>query len=137
MEERHIQKRAESLGTALKILSVLLVISGVSLLTALLFLAGPETLELAAEEVMIPGSAVMAIAVVLLLLVVASGLVSLYRPHYGWLFLFFTASLVLLMGLLMGTRTVPLTIVSFFVMMVLSLLLWASAVVYYFWDLYT
>jgi hypothetical protein len=137
MEDLLIQKRAERLGTTLQYLSALLVITGVSLLTAILFLVDKEVMELAAEEIMMPGSAVMAIAVALLLFVVASGLVSLYRVRYGWLAVFAVASMVLLMGLLMGTGTVFPTAFSFTVVMIVSLLLWADAVVYYFWDLYT
>jgi hypothetical protein len=137
MKNPKTQKRIEILDTSLRILSALLVIAGVSLLTAVLFLVNREILELAAEEIMITGDAVKVIAVALLLLVVVSGLVSLYRLRYGWLVVFSTASLVLLMGLLMGAGTISLTMVSFIVMMVLSLLLWAAAVIHYFWDLYT
>jgi hypothetical protein len=137
MDELSLQRRVGLLDTSLKLLSALLVTMGVSLLTAVLFMVNEKVLKIAGEEIMISDRTVMAVAVALLLLVVASGLVSLYRLRYGWLLVFFIASLVLLMGLLMGTRTNTLIMVSFFVMMFLSLLLWADAVVFYFWDLYT
>jgi len=137
MEDLLFKRRVEHMGVSLKILSALLVILGVCLLTVVLFMVDGQTLELVAEEILMPEATVMAVTVLLLLLVVASGLVSLYRIRYGWIAVFFVASLVLLMGLLLGTRTILLTRVSFFVMMILSLITWANAVVYYFWDLYT
>ena len=137
MEESHILKRLEWIGVALKLLSAIQVIIGVSILTVILFMVNAQTLALAAEEIMIPGETILAIAVMLLLLLTASGLVSLYRVRYGWVFVFTVASLILLMGLLLGTGTVLLTRISFCVMMILSAVVWAGAVVYYFWDLYT
>jgi hypothetical protein len=137
MEDLFVQLRAKRLDTALRYLAALLVTIGVSVLTVVLFLANREVPELFSGEILIPGDAVMGIAVALLLLTVASGLISLYRVRYGWLAVFFVASLVLLIGLLMGTRTVFPGLASFLVMMILSLLLWADAVVYYLWDLYT
>lgn len=137
MEDLFVQLRAKRLDAALTYLAALLVTIGVSVLTAVLFLANREVLEPFSEQILIPRSAIMGIAVALLLLTVASGLISLYRVRYGWLAVFFTAALVLLMGLLMGTGTIFPVMVSFLGMMILSLLLWADALVYYFWELYT
>jgi len=137
MEDSVTVHRAARLSRALKYLSTLLVVTGVSLLTSVLFLVDRELLELVSDQIMMAGSAVMLIAAALLVLVVVSGLVSHFRVPYGWFFVFFTAATTLLMGLLMGTGTILPTLLSFSALMVLSLLLWATAIVYYFWDLYT
>lgn len=135
MEES--QERVQSIGVSLKLLSAFQIIASVCLITVLLFSVKTGMLEKAGDEIRMSGRSILYIAVILLLLVAASGLVSLYRIRYGWIFTFLVASLVLLMGLLLGTRTIVMTRVSFFVMMTISAVAWASAVVHYFWDLYT
>jgi hypothetical protein len=135
MEES--QERVQSIGVSLKLLSAFQIIASVCLITVLLFLVKTGMLEKAGDEIRMSGRSILYIAVILLLLVAASGLVSLYRIRYGWMFTFFVASLVLLIGLLLGTRTIVMTRISFFVMMIISAVAWAGAVVHYFWDLYT
>ena len=120
MEES--QERVQSIGVSLKLLSAFQIIASVCLITVLLFLVKTGMLEKAGDEIRMSGRSILYIAVILLLLVAASGLVSLYRIRYGWIFSFCIASLVLLMGLLLGTGTILLTRISFFVIAIL--LIW-------------
>ncbi len=136
MEEILEKKRLERVTAALKILSAIQVVAAVFVLTLVLNIVNTETLDLAAEEIMMPGGTILAVAVILLLLLTASGIVALRRVRYGWVFSFLVGTLVLLMMFLLGTGTITLTRISFFTMMVFSLLAWAVAVLYYFWDLY-
>jgi len=137
MEELPDKRRLELVTTFLKILSAVQVVASVSVLTLILFIVNPETLALAEEEIMMPGQTILAVAVTLLLLLTASGIVALYRVRYGWVFSFLVGTLVLLMAFLLGPGSITLTRMSFSTMMVLSLVTWAGAVVYYLWDLYT
>ena len=131
------EKRVKTITYALKILGAVQVIAGVCIATALLFLVSPEAMELAAEEIMMPAKAVNNVGLALMFLVVAGGIVSVIRIPYGWLFAFLVATVVLLMALLMGPREIPSVKFAFIGLLVLSLVCWADAVVYYYHDLYS
>lgn len=137
METDILEKRRKKITIALKALGAVQVIAGVLIATALLFLVTPETMELAAEEIMMPAKAVSRVGLVLMFLVVAGGVASVIRVPGGWLFAFLVATVVLLMALLMGPREIPSVKFSFIGLLVLSLVCWADAVVYYFHDLYS
>ncbi len=131
------EKRVKTITYALKALGAVQVIAGVCIATALLFLVSPEAMELAAEEIMMPAKAVNNVGLALMFLVVAGGIVSVIRIPYGWLFAFLVATVVLLMALLMGPREIPSVKYAFIGLLVLSLVCWADAVVYYYHDLYS
>ena len=137
MEEPLATGGLKRIAVSLKILSALQVVPAVFLLTLILTIDNSGILELAADEIMMPGRSILTMAVALLLLLIASGIVALLRMRYGWVFSFSVGTLVLLMTFLLGPGTITLTKISFFTMMGLSLVVWAQAVVYYFWDLYT
>jgi hypothetical protein len=86
---------------------------------------------------MMDGKAIQVVALLLMFLMVATGITSVLKVRWGWLFSFTVASVVLVMALLMGPGTIPITKWSFLGLMVLSLINWAAAVVYYYHDLYT
>ncbi len=131
------EKRVKTITFALKALGAVQVIAGVCIATALLFLVSPEAMELAAEEIMMPAKAVNNVGLALMFLVVAGGIVSVIRIPYGWLFAFLVATVVLLMALLMGPREIPSVKFAFIGLLVLSLVCWADAVIYYYHDLYS
>ena len=110
---------------------------GVCIATALLFLVSPEAMELAAEEIMMPAKAVQNVGLTLMFLVVVGGVASVIRIPLGWVFAFLVATVVLLMALLMGPREIPSVKFAFIGLLVLSLVCWADAVVYYYHDLYS
>ncbi|MBN2719596.1 MAG: hypothetical protein JXR72_00690 [Proteobacteria bacterium] len=128
---------ARRYGYFLGLLSATQATAGIFILSALLLLTGPKTLALAVEHLGMSGRTLAGMTVFLLLLVTASGLVSFFRVRYGWFFVFLVASLLLLAAILHGPGTVSLTRVNFTVLLILSGLSWALAVVYYLWDLYT
>ena len=132
-----LEKRLKNIITALKVLGALQVIAGVCAASALLFLVSPEMMELAAEEIMMPAKTVQGVGLALMFLVIAGGVTSVIRLPYGWLFAFVVATVVLLMGLLMGPREIPSVKYSFIGFLILYLVCWADAVVYYYHDLYS
>ena len=137
MEETVSEKRVKNIITALKVLGAVQVIAGVCIATALLFLVSPEAMELAAEEIMMPAKAVQNVGLTLMFLVVVGGVASVIRIPGGWVFAFLVATVVLLMALLMGPREIPSVKFAFIGLLVLSLVCWADAVVYYYHDLYS
>ncbi len=137
MEDSIPEKRVQNITMALKTLGAVQVVAGVCIASALLFLVSPETMELAAEEIMISAKAVLGTGLFLMFLVVAGGVASVIRVPWGWLFAFLVATVVLVMTLLMGPRAIPSVKFSFIGLMVLSLVCWADAVVYYYHDLYS
>ncbi|MDT8367526.1 MAG: hypothetical protein RRA15_13775 [bacterium] len=137
MENSIPGNRVKKITAALKALGAVQVIIGVCVASALLFLVTPETLELAAEEIMMPAMSVLGVGLSLMFLVVAAGVASVIRLPWGWLFAFLVATVVLLMALLMGPRAIPQVKFAFIGLMALSLVCWADAVVYYYHDLYS
>ncbi|UCG38980.1 MAG: hypothetical protein JSV00_01740 [bacterium] len=137
MEEVTTTSTAGRLGTALRILAALQVLTGIAVAGAVFLFVVPEPLDTVAEEVMMAPRAVISVAYLLLALQVISGVFGLARISYGWYITFFVAALILLMGLLHGPRSLPLTRVAFFTMMGMSLLGWALSVLYYHYDLYS
>jgi hypothetical protein len=137
MEDRSESMRAERVGFWLKMLSAIQVTAGVSILSTVLLLFGPERLTVVSKAAGMPGRILAGVAVTLLLLVTVSGLVAFFRIRYGWFFVFFVASILLLMAILQAPGTILFTRASFLVLMALSGVSWALAVVFYLWDLYT
>jgi len=123
--------------TALRTLGACQVVSGFAGAIAVFYFAGGGTLEIVGEEIMMDGRAVGMVAYLLMFLVAATGVVSLFRMTWGWVLSFTIAALVLVMALLMGPGTIPVTRWSFLGLMILSLVNWATAVVHYYYDLYT
>lgn len=122
---------------ALKALGALQILSGCGAIVAIFLFASHETLEVVGEEIMMDGKIVQIVALLLMFLVVATGITSFFKVRWGWLFSFLAATVVLVMALLMGPGTISVTKWSFMGLMVLSLVNWATAVVYYYHDLYT
>ena len=122
---------------ALKTLGAVQIIAGSLAVLAIFRFVNQELLDVVGEEIMMDGKAIQITAILLMFLVIATGIVSVFRVKWGWVFSFTAATVVLLMGLLMGPATLPVTKWSFLGLMVLSLVNWAAAVVYYYHDLYT
>ena len=137
IQDTTLEKRLKNIITALKVLGALQVIAGVCAASALLFLVSPEMMEMAAEEIMMPAKTIHGVGLALMFLVIAGGVTSVIRLPYGWLLAFVVATVVLLMGLLMGPREIPSVKYSFIGFMILSLVCWADAVIYYYHDLYS
>ena len=132
-----MEKLTRKVTIALKALGASQILSGLCATLAVFLFASHEILEVVGEEIMMPGKAIQIIALLLMLFVAASGVVSLLRVGWGWLFSFLVATVVQVMALLMGPGTIPITKWLFLGLMVLSLINWANAVVYYYYDLYT
>jgi len=113
------------------------VLSGFGAGLALFLFASHEALAIVGEEIMMEGKAIQVVAFLLMFLVIATGIVSIFRLRWGWIFSFTVATVVLVMALLMGPGTIPITKWSFLGLMILSILNWAAAVVSYYYDLYT
>jgi len=137
MEPSRENRLARRYGYFLGLLSAIQVTAGISLLSAVLLFGGPKTMAPAVEHIGMFGRSLTWIAVFLLLLVTAAGLVSFFRVRYGWFFVFIVASLLLLAAILQGPGTIGITRIGFSVILILSGLSWALAVVYYLRDLYT
>lgn len=137
METSREARLAQTYGYFLGLLSAVQATTGICILSAVLLFAGPKTLALAVEHLGMSGRTLAGMAVFLLLLVTASGLVSFFRVRYGWFFVFIVASLLLLAAILHGPGSVQTTRINFTVLMILSGLSWGLAIVYYLWDLYT
>ena len=132
-----LEKNIHRVTIALKSLAACQILSGAAAVPVFLFFKGQGALGVVGEEIMMDGRAIELVAFLLMFLVAATGIVSLFRLPWGWVLSFSVASLVLVMALLMGPGTIPVTKWSFLGLMVLSLVNWAAAVVYYFHDLYT
>ena len=132
-----MEKLTGRITIALKALGALQILSGIGAIAAIFLFASHEILEVVGEEIMMDGKAIQIIAILLMFLVVATGAVSIFRMRWGWLFSFLAATVVLVMALLMGPGTIAITKWSFLGLMALSLVNWAAAVVYYYYDLYT
>lgn len=122
---------------ALKALGALQILTGFCATAAIFLFVSHETLEVVGEEIMMDGKVIQIIALLLMFLVVATGITSFLNVRWGWLFSFLAATVVLVMALLMGPGTIAITKWSFLGLMALSLVNWAAAVVYYYYDLYT
>lgn len=132
-----LEKITGRISIALKVLGTSQILTGIGAVSAIFLFISHEVLEVVGEEIMMPGKTIQIIALLLMLLVAASGAVSFLRVRWGWLFSFLVATVVLVMVLLMGPGTIPITKWFFLGLMVLCLVNWATAVVYYFYDLYT
>jgi hypothetical protein len=132
-----LEKLTRRVTIALKALGASQILSGLCAASAIFLFVSHETLEIVGEEIMMPGQAIQIIALFLMFFVVATGAVSILRVRWGWLFSFLVATVVLVMALLMGPGTISVTKWSFLGLMILSLVNWATAVVYYYHDLYT
>jgi hypothetical protein len=132
-----LEKLTGRITIALRSLGASQIVSGLCASLAIFLFASHDLLEVVGEEIMMPGKAVQMAALLVMLSVIATGAVSVFRVRWGWIFSFTVATFVLVMGLLMGPGTIPITIWSFTGLMILSLVNWAAAVVYYYHDLYT
>ena len=122
---------------ALKALGASQILSGLGASLAIFLFVSRETLEVVGEEIMMPGQAIQIAALLIMFSVITTGAVSVLRVRWGWIFSFTVATFVLVMGLLLGPGTIPITKWSFLGLMLLSLVNWAAAVVYYYHDLYS
>jgi hypothetical protein len=104
---------------------------------AIFLLVNGELFDMVGEEIMMDPEAIQMAALLCMSLVVAAGVLSVLKVRWGWIFSFTAATVVLVMALLMGPATLPITKLSFIGLMALSLVNWAAAVVYYYYDLYT
>jgi hypothetical protein len=116
---------------------VLQVLAGSGAAMAILLFFRGELLDIVGEEIMMDGRFIQVAALLCMFLVAATGVLSVLKVRWGWIFSFTAATVVLVMALLMGPATLPVTKWSFFGLMALSLVNWAAAVVYYYHDLYT
>jgi hypothetical protein len=132
-----LEKQAGRITVALNTLGVIQVLAGLGVTCAIFLFVGHELLDIVGEEIMMPGQAIQIITILLMLLVTSSGAVSLFKVRWGWVWSFGVATIFLTMALLMGPGTIPVVKWSFLGAMVLTLINWAAAVVYYFHDLYT
>lgn len=125
------------IAAALKSLGVFQILAGSGAVLAIFLFVRGELLDVAGEEIMMAPKAIQTAALLCMSLVVAAGVLSVLKVRWGWIFSFTVATVVLVMALLMGPATLPITRWSFIGLMALSLVNWAAAVVYYFYDLYT
>jgi hypothetical protein len=132
-----LEKLARRVTIALRALGTTQIVAGFGATAAIFLFASHAILEIVSEEIMMDGKAIQVVALLLMFLMVATGITSVLKVRWGWLFSFTVASVVLVMALLMGPGTIPITKWSFLGLMVLSLINWAAAVVYYYHDLYT
>lgn len=132
-----MEKLTRRITIALRILGATQILAGVVAIAFIFLFVSHETLEVLGEEIMMDGQVIQIIALLLMFLVVAAGALSVFRVRWGWSFSFLVASVVLVMALLMGPGTIPITKWSFLGLMILTLINWAAAVVYYYDDLYT
>jgi len=132
-----LERITRKVTIALKTLAICQILSCVAAALAVLYFEGQGTLDVVGEEIMMDGRAIELVAFFLLFLVAATGVVSLSRLPWGWVLSFSVAALVLVMALLMGPGTISVTKWSFLGLMVLTLINWATAVVHYYYDLYT
>jgi hypothetical protein len=132
-----LEKLTGRITIALKALGASQILSGLGASLVIFRLVSPETLEIVGEEIMMSGQAVQIAALLIMFSVITTGAVSVLRVRWGWIFSFTVATFVLVMGSLFGPGTIPITKWSFLGLMILSLVNWAAAVVYYYHDLYT
>ena len=132
-----MEKLTRRITIALRILGATQILAGIWATAVIFLFVSHETLAVLGEEIMMDGQVIQIIALLLMFLVVASGALSVFRVRWGWSFSFLVASVVLVMALLMGPGTIPITKWSFLGLMILTLINWAAAVVYYYDDLYT
>ncbi len=132
-----MEKLTRRITIALRILGATQILAGVVAIAFIFLFVSHETLEVLGEEIMMDGQVIQIIALLLMFLVVAAGALSVFRVRWGWSFSFLVASVVLVMALLMGPGTIPITKWSFLGLMILTLINWTAAVVYYYDDLYT
>jgi len=132
-----LEKLTRRITIALRILGATQILAGVVAIAFIFLFVSHETLEVLGEEIMMDGQVIQIIALLLMFLVVAAGALSVFRVRWGWSFSFLVASVVLVMALLMGPGTIPITKWSFLGLMILTLINWTAAVVYYYDDLYT
>ena len=132
-----MEKLTGRISVALKALGASQILSGLGASLVIFRLVSPETLEIVGEEIMMSGQAVQIAALLIMFSVITTGAVSVLRVRWGWIFSFTVATFVLVMGFLFGPGTIPITKWSFLGLMILSLVNWATAVVYYYHDLYT
>ncbi len=131
-----MEKLTRRITIALRILGATQILAGVVAIAFIFLFVSHETLEVLGEEIMMDGQVIQIIALLLMFLVVAAGALSVFRVRWGWSFSFLVASVVLVMALLMGPGTIPITKWSFLGLMILTLINWTAAVVYYYDDLY-
>jgi hypothetical protein len=131
-----LEKLTRRITIALRILGATQILAGVVAIAFIFLFVSHETLEVLGEEIMMDGQVIQIIALLLMFLVVAAGALSVFRVRWGWSFSFLVASVVLVMALLMGPGTIPITKWSFLGLMILTLINWTAAVVYYYDDLY-
>jgi hypothetical protein len=132
-----LEKLTGRITIALKALGASQILSGFGASLAIFLLVSPETLEVVGEEIMMSGKAIQLAALLIMFSVIITGVVSVLRVRWGWILSFTVATFVLVMGLLMGPGTIPITKWFFLGLMILSLVNWAAAVVYYYHDLYS
>ena len=132
-----MEKLTGRITIALKALGASQIFSGLGASLAIFLFVSHETLEVVGEEIMMPGQTIQIVALLIMFSVITTGAVSVFRVRWGWIFSFIVATFVQVMGLLMGPGTIPITKWSFLGLMILSLVNWATAVVYYYHDLYT
>lgn len=132
-----MEKLTRRITIALRILGATQILAGVVAIAFIFLFVSHETLAVLGEEIMMDGQVIQIIALLLMFLVVAAGALSVFRVRWGWSFSFLVASVVLVMALLMGPGTIPITKWSFLGLMILTLINWTAAVVYYYDDLYT
>jgi hypothetical protein len=125
----NLEKLVKRIAISLKTLAALQLIAGFAAGLALTLMVRREIFEAVGEEIMMDGNIIRIEAI--------TGAFGIAGLRWGWILSFITASVVLVMALLMGPGTVAVTRWSFLGLMGFSLVNWAEAVVYYFHDLYT
>jgi len=132
-----LEKITVKIAIALKALGAAQIFSGFGASLAIFLFVSHEALEIVGEEIMMPGHTIQLTALLIMFSVITTGAVSVFKVRWGWILSFAVATFVLVMALLMGPGTIPVTKWSFLGLMLLSLVNWAAAVVSYYYDLYT
>lgn len=132
-----MEQIARRIAIFLRALGAFQILVGSGAALAILFFVTPDLFEIVGEEIMMETLAIQIAAYLVMFSVFAAGVVSVFILRWGWILSFTVASFVLVMALLMGPATLPITKWSFLGLMFLSLVNWTAAVVYYYHDLYT
>jgi hypothetical protein len=137
MENNKYSTRSRITGIATRYLGLLMVILTVGFTITFISFTGGDTIDLVAEDLMIEPKPLVAVAGFMLLALLLSGLISASRFARGWIAVFCFATFLTTMTVLMGIGELPIIRNAFLVMFSTVLVVWAAAVSYYMYDLYS
>lgn len=136
MDEAVIEARLRKLAVSLRVMAVTVLLLGIALLVGVFAFLPGETLIAVSEELMVGSGFLMAVIGCVVFLVILSGILSLLRIQWGWFVHIISATLLIILALLTEPRSLFVIKASFFTLLSIAILLWATALVNYYYDLY-